>query len=168
MTHGDDFVLTGPTKKLVEFEKRKISVYPIKAKIISHGSPKNIKTLNRRLRSRKRGLVHQHDPRHVDVLVKDLGLERQWGHVFEYGKMAEELTVFTDPDLEGCKETRKSFQRMRAVAGRTHHESIHTKAEGHRKEQCRSRIVCSSIGSVRIKRNRVVAERPGVREEASV
>ena len=50
MTHGDDFVLTGPTKKLMEFERKMTSVYPIKAKIIGHGSPKSIKTLNRRLR----------------------------------------------------------------------------------------------------------------------
>ena len=64
---GFDIVLTGPTKKLVEFEKKMTSVYPIKAK--------NIKTLNRRLLWTKRGIVYQHDPRHVDVLVKDLGLE---------------------------------------------------------------------------------------------
>ena len=49
LTHGDDFVLTGPTKRLTEFENEMTSVYPIKAKIISLGSPKSIKTLNRRL-----------------------------------------------------------------------------------------------------------------------
>ena len=51
------------------------SVYSMKAKIISFGSPKNIKTLNRRLHWTKRGIIYQHDPRRVDVLVKDLGLE---------------------------------------------------------------------------------------------
>ena len=51
------------------------SVYPIKAKIIGHGSPKSIKTLIRRLHWGKRRIVYQHDPRHVYVLVKDLGLE---------------------------------------------------------------------------------------------
>ena len=75
LTHGDDFVLTGPTKKLMEFERKMTNVYCIKANIIGCGSPKSIKTLNRRLHSRKRGIVYQHDPRHVDVLVKDLGLE---------------------------------------------------------------------------------------------
>ena len=49
LTHGDDFVLTGPTKKLMEFEKKMTSGCPIKAKILSYGSPKSIKTLNRRL-----------------------------------------------------------------------------------------------------------------------
>ena len=75
LTHGDNFVLTGPTKTLTEFENETTSVYSIKAKIVGHGSPKSIKTLNRRLHSGKRGFVYQHDPRHVDVLVKDLGLE---------------------------------------------------------------------------------------------
>ena len=47
MTQGDGFVLTrGPTKKLMGFGRK---VYPIKAKIIGYGSPKSIKTLNRRL-----------------------------------------------------------------------------------------------------------------------
>ena len=50
-------------------------VYPIKAKNISYGSSESIKALNRRLHWRKRGIVYQHDPRHADVLVKDLGLE---------------------------------------------------------------------------------------------
>ena len=49
MTHGDDFVLTGPTKKLMEFQCKMTGVYSIKEKIISCGSPKSIKTLNRRL-----------------------------------------------------------------------------------------------------------------------
>ena len=39
------------------------------------GSPKSIKTLNRRLHWGKRGIVYQHDPSHVDVLVKNLGLK---------------------------------------------------------------------------------------------
>ena len=74
-THGDDVVLTGPTKRLTEFENKMTSVCPIKAKIISLGSPKSIKTLNRRLHWGKEGIVYQHDPRHIDVLGKDLGLE---------------------------------------------------------------------------------------------
>ena len=75
LTHGDDFVLTGPTKKLKEFERKMTNVYPIKAKAIGYGSSKSIKTLNRRLHWGERGVVYQHDPRHVDVLVKELGLE---------------------------------------------------------------------------------------------
>ena len=76
MTHGDDFVLTGPTERLAEFKSKMKGVYPIKAKIINHGSTESIKALNRRLHWRKRGVAYQHDPRHADVLVKELWLER--------------------------------------------------------------------------------------------
>ena len=75
LTHGDDFVLTGPTKRLTEFENKMKSVYPIKAKVISFGSSESIKTLNRRLHWGEEGIVYQHDPRHIDVLVRELGLE---------------------------------------------------------------------------------------------
>ena len=46
-----------------------------KRRSLGYGSLKSIKTLNKRLHCRKRRIVYQHDSRHVDVLVKDLGLE---------------------------------------------------------------------------------------------
>ena len=75
LTHDDDFVLTGPTERPTNFENKMTDVYPIKAKVISYGSSESIKALGTRLHWGKLGIVHQHDPRHVDVLVKNLGLE---------------------------------------------------------------------------------------------
>ena len=227
LTHGDDFVLTGPAKRLKEFEREMKSVYPIKAKIISFGSLESIKTLNRRLHWGEEGIVYQHDPRHIDVLVRELGLEngktvqtpaapntaeeerseplsqtqhhkyrsqvarclflsqdraditfivnelcqtmssptqqslaklkrltrylkreRQWGQVFKNGKPIEEITVFTDSDWAGCKQTRKSSSAGIVMLGETRLEGVHAKTEDSRKEQCRVRAVCSSFGSV--------------------
>ena len=241
LTHGDDFVLTGPTKKLVESETKMTSVHPIKAKIIGYGSPKSIKTLNRRLHWGKPGIVYQRDLRHVDVLVKDLGLEhgnsvqtpatpdateeeeseplsqdqhhryrsqvarclflsqdradvtfivnelcqrmsgptqqslaelkrlvrylkreRQWGQVFEKGKLAEELTVFTGLGLGRLQRNPKVIKRRRGDARWSCLESVHAKTEDHRKEQHRGRDIRCSIGSVRINRDRVVVKRSGV------
>ena len=71
------------------------------------------------------------------------------GQVFEYGVLAEELTLFTDSGWACCKETRKSSSAGVLMAGKTHPEGIHTQAEGHCKKQRRSIAVCSSIGSVR-------------------
>ena len=62
MTHGDDFVLTGSTERLTEFENTMTGVYAIKAKHTSYGSTASIKALNRRFRWGKRGIVYQHDP----------------------------------------------------------------------------------------------------------
>ena len=69
-------MLTGPTERLTDFENEMTEVYPTKAKLISYGSRENIKALNRRLHWTRRGVVYQYDPRQVDVLVIDLGLEQ--------------------------------------------------------------------------------------------
>ena len=186
LTHGDGFVVTGTKGSLLELKKQLESVYPIKASIIGAGSTKSIKALNRRICWRETGILYQHDPRHVDVLVESLGLEngntvqtpnvddvkdenpvwldseqiskyrshvarclffsqdraditfavnelcqrmsdpsqhsfsklkrlvrylkgeRQWIQVFEFGDMSSEVTVFSDSDWAGDKETRKS------------------------------------------------------------
>ena len=51
-------------------------------------------------------------------LARCLKCERQWRHVFEYGKLAEELTVFTGSDWAGCNETRKSSSAGVMMLGR--------------------------------------------------
>ena len=76
MTHGDDFVVTGPTNRLADLKNTIAGLYPNKTTVISYGSTDRIKELNRRFQWEQRGVVDQHDTRHVDVLVKHLGLER--------------------------------------------------------------------------------------------
>ena len=48
---------------------------PIKASIIGAGSAKSTKALNRRIRWGETGILYQHEPRHVYVLVGNLRLE---------------------------------------------------------------------------------------------
>ena len=62
MTHGDDFVLAGPTESLTESKNKMTGVYSIKA-------------LSRRMHWGRRVMVYEHDPRHADVLVKGLRVE---------------------------------------------------------------------------------------------
>ena len=88
------------------------------------------------------------EPAKLKRLARYLKRERQWRQVFELGGLAKELTVFTDSDWAGCKETRKSSSAGVLILGR-HPEGIHTQAEGHCKKQRRGRAVCSSIGSIR-------------------
>ena len=63
-------------KELIESERKMTKVHSIKAKVIGHGSSTSIKTSNKRLHRREQGIVCQHDPRHVDVIAKNFGLER--------------------------------------------------------------------------------------------
>ena len=52
----------------------------------------------------------------------------QRGQVFEYGKLAEELTVFTDSDWAGCKETLKSSSASVLMLG-IHTLKAHTRKQ---------------------------------------
>ena len=51
-------------------------------------------------------------------LVRYLKGERQWNEEIEYGDMSKEETVFSDSDMAGDKETRKSSGAGVAVVGR--------------------------------------------------
>ena len=192
LTHGDDFVLTGPTMKLMEFERKTTSVYPVKSEDHRLWVTEEHQNVEQEI-----ALGKARNRVHVDVLVKDLGLdnsnsvqtpatpdvteeeeseplsqdqhhryssqvarclflsqdradmtfivnelcqkmsspnqqslaklkrlarclkrERQWGQVFEYRIMAEQLTAFTDSDWAGCKETRKSSSTGAMMLGR--------------------------------------------------
>ena len=46
MTHGDVFLVTGPTSKLIEPKNKLAGVYPIGTKIIRHGSTETTKALS--------------------------------------------------------------------------------------------------------------------------
>ena len=223
-------VLTGPTKKLMEFKKEMTSIYPIKAKTMSFGSLKSIKTLKRRLQWGREGIIYQHDPRHVDVLVKDLGLEngnpvqtpatsdvteegepkplsqdqhrryrsqvarclflsqdradvtfivnelcqtmsnptqqslaklkrltrylereRQWGQEFKYGKAAEEVTMFTDSDWAGCKETRKSSSAGVVVLGENALKAYTRKQKIIARSSAEAELYAAALGASELK-----------------
>ena len=59
-------MITGPTARLKKFESTVRSVFHI---------TDHQKASNRKLHWRRRGIVYQHGPRHVDVLLTELGLE---------------------------------------------------------------------------------------------
>ena len=60
----------------MEHKKQLECVYPIKASVIGACSAKSIKALNWKLCRGETGVLYQHDPRHVDVLIESLGLEK--------------------------------------------------------------------------------------------
>ena len=63
------------------------------------GSTKSIKALNRRICWGETGILYQHDPRHVDVLVESLGLEN--GNTVQtpiIDDVKDENPVWLDPE----------------------------------------------------------------------
>ena len=61
-------------------------------------------------------------------LIRYLKRERQWGQVFKYEKNIEEVTMFTDSDWAGCKETRKSSSAGVTMLG-THALKAYTRKQ---------------------------------------
>ena len=60
----------------------------------------------------------QHSFSKLKRLVRYLKGERQWIQVFEFGDISSEVTVFSDSDWSGDKETRKSSSAGVALVGR--------------------------------------------------
>ena len=82
--------------------------------------------------------------------------------------MNSEVTVFSDSDWAGDKESRNLSSAGVALVGQHLLEAYTKKAEKHRQKQCRNRAVCSSMGNVRSERGPEHDVRLGFCREASV
>ena len=69
-------------------------------------------------------------------LVRYLKRERQWGQIFGYGRLVEEVTTLTDLDWAGCKETGKSSSAG-VIAEADNSAEAELYAALNRKESCR-------------------------------
>ena len=75
--HGNDFALTGGTKELLWCKKMFEAKFEITAKILGHeqGQESEIRVLNRIIRWEAAGVVYEPDQRHVEMIIRELGLE---------------------------------------------------------------------------------------------
>ena len=80
-------------------------------------------------------------------LARYLKRERQWGRVFEYGKLAEELTVFTDSDWAGCKETPKSSRAGVLMLGRHTLKAYTRKQKVIAKNSAEAELYAAALGA---------------------
>ena len=75
--HGDDFLSEGPGKNLEAMDAEMRKSFALKTEILGGdlGDTKSLKVLNRQI-SWKDGEIHwEADPRHVEILAKQLGME---------------------------------------------------------------------------------------------
>ena len=76
--HGDDYVSTGKTENLQWMEARLEEKYQIKTQLLGpeKNQEKEVRILNRIVTwDQQRGLRYEADPRHVEILIKQLELE---------------------------------------------------------------------------------------------
>ena len=77
MVHGDDFVAVGPDNHLKDVRKALEDKYKLKVKMLGIGPGKSdeLRILNKVVRVTTDGIELEADPRHSELVVKELGLE---------------------------------------------------------------------------------------------
>ena len=75
--HGDDFTVSGPERSLEWFRDFLKTRWDVKASILGPESHQvqEVRVLNRSIRWTTRGIDYEADPRHRQVILKELGLE---------------------------------------------------------------------------------------------
>ena len=73
--HRNDFEVTGTKGRLLDLKKQRRTCTHSKRASLGEVRQTNIKALNRTICCGETVTLHQHDPRHIDVLVASLGLE---------------------------------------------------------------------------------------------
>ena len=77
MVHGDDFVAVGDPTHLASTEAALREKYKIKTETLgfAEGDVKEVKILNKIVRLTEVGIELEADPRHAELVVRELGLE---------------------------------------------------------------------------------------------
>ena len=76
--HGDDFVATGPTQELQWFQNMMKAKYDIKVDFLgpqTEGFCEEIRVLNRTIRWTSEAIEYEPDARHVELILKQVGVE---------------------------------------------------------------------------------------------
>ena len=77
MVHGDDFVAVGSDKQLGELRQTLKDKYNIKMQLLGNGKghTDEVRILNKVVRYTPAGIELEADPRHAEIIVRDLGLQ---------------------------------------------------------------------------------------------
>ena len=77
MVHGDDFIGVGPSEQLEDLRRTLEEKYKLKVEKLGRGPGEKaeIKILNKIVRETNEGIELEADPRHVEIAIKELGIE---------------------------------------------------------------------------------------------
>ena len=81
MVHGDDYLCSGPESSLIKLRKKLAEAFEIKSSLIGEADHlnKETKTMNCLVRVPKNGWEIEADPRHGELIIKELELEKAKG-----------------------------------------------------------------------------------------
>ena len=77
MVHGDDYISVGEEQDLKWLEARLKDKYEMKTKMLGpdEAHSQEVRVLNRVMAWGQAGIGYEADPRHVEIIIKDFGLE---------------------------------------------------------------------------------------------
>ena len=119
LVHGDDFAAVGEEKDVAETERIFREKYKIKVEKLGGGASdsKEIRVLNKVLRYTDQGLELEADPRHAELVVKELRLEgskpsRVPGSKVDMVKVRERKEEGEDEDIDALEVAPVLVQRF--------------------------------------------------------
>ena len=126
MVHGDDFVAVGDDEELKETEKTLREKYKIKVEKLGNGKQdaKEVRVLNKVIRYTSEGLELEADPRHAEIVIRDLELDGRRSCKTPGVKLEGMKTVKKDDEPDGDDEeveeemSAKDATKFRAVVAR--------------------------------------------------
>ena len=98
VVHGDDFLTEGPADSLIKMNTASEQNFQVKTEIIGPDARQQLeaRVLNRVIRWEDTGITWEPDPRHVEIMIEQMGL-----------KGAKQLKI------PGVKEEKKSDRELR-------------------------------------------------------
>ena len=110
IVHGDDFVAIGSAEHLVETEEALKEKYKIKVEKLGSDKTdaKEVRVLNKVIRCTDAGIELEADPRHAELVVRELGLESS-------------RTSKTPGVKEDVRSVKKEFTAVKTVKGEMKH-----------------------------------------------
>ena len=120
MVHGDGFVAVGPDQHLENIKTTLSDKYNIKIEQPGHGEGKNaeIRILNKAVRMTEDGIELEADPRHAELVIKELGLENARPSLVP-GSKTEAKTRLQQRCRESERVRQGSTSRVESTASRT-------------------------------------------------
>ena len=115
MVHGDDFVAVGPNQHLEHVEKTLGDKYKIKVDKLGlgKGQKDEVRILNKVVRMTEYGIELEADPRHAELVIKELGLEGAKPSMVPGSKAANRPTTTTTTIAEEARpRSRATKDRM--------------------------------------------------------
>ena len=116
LVHGDDFVAVGPEKHLESTRRTLEDKYKLKVEVLGRGEGKKaeVRILNKIVRHTKEGIELEADPRHAELVVKELEIENAKPSAVpgtkESSKTTQSKTDEKDPEEKMSTATRARIE----------------------------------------------------------